>query len=48
VIYPPQRKRLVGLLPQLEPEEEDEEPELANNEICFRVLMLAHVGQLGD
>jgi len=47
VVYPPQRKRLVGLLPQSAPEEEDE-PELANNEICLLVLLLVQVGQLGD
>jgi len=38
----------VGLLPQLEELDEEEDPELANNEICLLVLNPAQVGQLGD
>jgi hypothetical protein len=38
----------VGLLPQLEELEEEDDPELANKEICLLVLIPAQVGQLGD
>jgi hypothetical protein len=47
-IYPPQRKRLVGLLPQLDEDDAEDVLELANNEICLLVLVPAQVGQLGD
>jgi hypothetical protein len=38
----------VGLLPQLEELDEEDDPELVNNEICLLVLFPAQVGQLGD
>jgi len=38
----------VGLLLQLDELEDEDDPELANNEICLWVLIPAQVGQLGD
>jgi hypothetical protein len=48
VSYPPQRNRLLGLLLQLDELEEEDDPELANKEICLLVLFPEQVGQLGD
>jgi hypothetical protein len=38
----------VGLLPQLDELDEEDDPEVANKEICLLVLFPAQVGQLGD
>jgi len=38
----------VGLLPQLDELDEEDDPKPLNNEICLWVLVPAQVGQLGD